>query len=323
MRVSDVMTRDVMVVSPHASVRDVARKMDQLNVGALPVCDGTRLVGIVTDRDITVRCTATGSPPDVTRVHEVMSDDVRWCFADDPIQEAEQEMSQLQVRRLPVIDRRKNLIGIVSLGDLASEQAPGTEETLRAISEPAEPDRSGRPTTTRGARNARGGPRMQTVRSGQRASRGNETPPLQAHGRGYGERYGTDDLTFDYGGVDPGFGYGAYGAESYGRAHMDRSADLGMPGGYRGRGPRGYRRSDERIREDLNERLLLDTELDATNIDVEVRDGEITLAGTVGSRYDKRRAEGIAESVSGRTHVQNNLRIFQQQMVGNASGKTG
>lgn len=114
-------------------------------------------MGIVTDRDITVRCTATGSPPDVTRVHEVMSDDVRWCFADDPIQEAEQEMSQLQVRRLPVIDRRKNLIGIVSLGDLASEQAPGTEETLRAISEPAEPDRSGRATTTRGASNARGG----------------------------------------------------------------------------------------------------------------------------------------------------------------------
>jgi len=108
MRVGEVMTRDVTVVSPHASVRDAARKMDQLNVGALPVCNGTRLVGIVTDRDITVRCTATGAPPDKTRVEDVMTDDVHWCFEDDPVEDAEQEMSHVQIRRLPVIDRRKN-----------------------------------------------------------------------------------------------------------------------------------------------------------------------------------------------------------------------
>jgi CBS domain-containing protein len=142
MRVADVMTRDVAVVSPQASVREAARRMDRLNVGALPVCDGARLVGIVTDRDITVRCTAAGAPPDRTRVCEVMTDDVRWCFEDDPVEEAEQEMAQVQIRRLPVVDGRKRLVGMLSLGDLATERAPGTGDTLRSISEPSEPDRS-------------------------------------------------------------------------------------------------------------------------------------------------------------------------------------
>ncbi len=105
MQVSEVMSRDVAVVSPHASVRDAARRMDQLNVGALPVCDGTRLLGIITDRDITVRCTANGAPPDATRVHDVMTNGVRWCFEDDPVEEAEREMSHVQVRRLPTDHR--------------------------------------------------------------------------------------------------------------------------------------------------------------------------------------------------------------------------
>lgn len=143
MLVAEVMTRDVTAVPTHASVRDAARYMDQLNVGALPVCDGERLVGMITDRDITVRCTAAGSRPDATRVHDVMSRDVRWCREDDQVEQAEQEMSHMQVRRLPVIDRRKKLVGIVSLGDLVTRHAPGTEETLRSISEPAMPDRSG------------------------------------------------------------------------------------------------------------------------------------------------------------------------------------
>jgi CBS domain-containing protein len=143
MLVSEVMTRDVTAVPTDASVRDAARQMDQLNVGALPVCDGNRLVGMITDRDITVRCTAAGSQPDATRVYDVMSGDVRWCREDDQVEQAEREMSHMQVRRLPVIDRKKNLVGIVSLGDLATRNAPGTEETLRSISEPSVPDRSG------------------------------------------------------------------------------------------------------------------------------------------------------------------------------------
>src|SRR5205814_10619714 len=83
MQVSDVMTGDVTAVSPESSVREAARKMDQLNVGALPVCDGKHLVGVLTDRDIVVRSTAVGALPDATRVDEVMSHDVRWCFEHD------------------------------------------------------------------------------------------------------------------------------------------------------------------------------------------------------------------------------------------------
>jgi CBS domain-containing protein len=143
MQVSDVMTRDVTVVSPGSSVRDAARKMDQFNVGALPVCEGRQLVGVLTDRDIVVRSTAAGSPPDAVRVNEVMSDDVRWCFEDEPVEQAQRQMAEMQIRRLPVMDRKKNLVGMVSLGDLAAERASGVEETLRSISEPSEPDRSG------------------------------------------------------------------------------------------------------------------------------------------------------------------------------------
>src|SRR5438270_846104 len=129
MRVRDLMTRDVAVLSPRDSVREAACRMDDLNVGALPVCDGSRLVGIVTDRDITVRCTAAGGRPDAIRVHEVMTDDVRWCFEDDPLEEVEQEMAEVQIRRMPVVDGRKRLVGMLSLGDLAAVRAPGTEDT--------------------------------------------------------------------------------------------------------------------------------------------------------------------------------------------------
>jgi CBS domain-containing protein len=142
MRVAEVMTRDFEVISPNATVRDAARKMDELNVGVLPVCDGRRLVGVLTDRDVTIRATATGAPPDATHIHEVMTNEVRWCFEDEPVEKAERTMSEVQIRRLPVVDRNKNLVWIVSLGDLATARAPGTEESLRRISEPSEPDRS-------------------------------------------------------------------------------------------------------------------------------------------------------------------------------------
>jgi CBS domain-containing protein len=150
MLVGEVMTRDVTAVSTHATVREAAQQMDQLNVGALPVCEGQRLVGMITDRDITVRCTAAGSSPDATQVNDVMSGDVRWCREDDQVAKATEEMSHMQVRRLPVVDRGQNLVGIVSLGDLATRHAPGTGETLRSISEPSMPDRSGGPGTTGG-----------------------------------------------------------------------------------------------------------------------------------------------------------------------------
>jgi len=144
MRASEVMTRNVAVVRPDATVREAACLMDDLNVGALPVCDGRRLVGIVTDRDITVRATADGMRPDATPVHVVMTDAVCWCFEHDPVEDVEREMARRQIRRLPVLDAEKRLCGMLSLGDLAADRAPGAAETLRSVSTPAEPDRTGR-----------------------------------------------------------------------------------------------------------------------------------------------------------------------------------
>jgi CBS domain-containing protein len=140
-RISEVMTRDVMTISPQESLRRAAQMMDDLNVGVLPVCDGQRLVGMITDRDITVRATSAGETPEDTRVNEIMSEDVRWCFDDQTVDEVMKEMSDIQIRRVPVIDRNtKNLVGIVSLGDLSTEDV-AVESTLQNISQPSEPDR--------------------------------------------------------------------------------------------------------------------------------------------------------------------------------------
>jgi CBS domain-containing protein len=143
MQLKDVMTRDVEVVHPNATLQDAAAKMDTLNVGPLPVCDGNRVVGMVTDRDITVRATAMGKDPRVTKVREVMTDNVVYCFDDNDTNEAARLMAEQQIRRLIVLDRDKQLVGMVSLGDLAvatrDDQRSG--EVLARISEPAEPDR--------------------------------------------------------------------------------------------------------------------------------------------------------------------------------------
>jgi CBS domain-containing protein len=143
MQLKDVMTRDVEVVHPNATLEEAAAKMDSLDIGPLPVCDGNRLVGMVTDRDITVRATAAGKDPRTTQVREVMTDDVVYCFDDDDTNEAARLMEEQQIRRLVVLDRDKRLVGIVSLGDLAvatqDDQLSG--EVLERISEPAEPDR--------------------------------------------------------------------------------------------------------------------------------------------------------------------------------------
>jgi len=136
------MTRNVTSVSPQESVRRAAQVMDEINVGALPVCDGKKLVGIVTDRDITVRSVSVGQNPDQTPVSEVMSGDLRWCFEDQSVDEVLQEMGDVQIRRVPVIDRKNHsLIGIVSLGDMATKHSAGITHTLERISTPAEPDR--------------------------------------------------------------------------------------------------------------------------------------------------------------------------------------
>ena len=140
MRIAEVVTRDVAVIPPHDTIRRAAEMMDELNVGSIPVCDGERPVGMITDRDITVRATAAGKNPDETRVSDAMTEDVRWCMEDD-VEEVVHTMSDIQIRRLPVVDRTKRLVGIVSLGDLATDRPPGAPEALRNVSEPSEPDR--------------------------------------------------------------------------------------------------------------------------------------------------------------------------------------
>jgi CBS domain-containing protein len=142
------MTRNVQYVSPQETVRRAAQMMDDLNVGALPVCDGERLVGIVTDRDITVRATSAGLAPDDAVVDEVMSTDVRWCFEDQPIDEVMRQMADTQIRRVPVVshDETHKLIGIVSLGDIATSagdpQKSDIGQIVEKVSSPSEPDRS-------------------------------------------------------------------------------------------------------------------------------------------------------------------------------------
>jgi CBS domain-containing protein len=135
-KISEVMTTDVKVVRPDDTVQSAARMMADLDVGAIPVCDGRRLQGMITDRDITIRAIAEGRGGD-TKVRDVMTADVIWCGEEDSTQDVLDRMADAQVRRIPVIDNDRNLVGIVALGDLALEDEQNVDETLRDISMPA------------------------------------------------------------------------------------------------------------------------------------------------------------------------------------------
>ena len=143
MNLANVMTRDAECVAPGDSIAHVAQRMRDLNVGAMPVCDQDRLAGMITDRDITVRATADNRDPAETTVAQVMSANVNYCFEDEDISNAVQIMEQKQIRRLPILDRSKRLVGIVSLGDLAvkAHNDELTGEALEQISEPVGPTR--------------------------------------------------------------------------------------------------------------------------------------------------------------------------------------
>jgi CBS domain-containing protein len=408
MRIADVMTRDVRVVQPDRTVREAARLMDELNVGVLPVCDGRRLVGMVTDRDITVRSTAAGLAPDQSYVRDVMTEDVEWCFDTDDVDQVVETMSRLQVRRIPVVDRSKRLVGIVALGDLATDSEEQASRALRRISTPSEPDRSGTPTSARADQTRdRGRSRLTDEEQREldrRLSRddrdrpdpGRHIDPSEYRGPmpsgGGSFRFRDEDNVraafgpFGHPGEERarnarmpggfgGDGYSNYG-ESYGRGggggtrpgqgmgrdltgrlrrfnsadddasdrgddNSERERTLLQPndrrnygvgpgntrfgndatasrgevrrGEHQGRGPKGYQRSDDRIREDIHERLTDDAMLDASEIEVEVRNREVILTGSVRSRTEKRRAEDVVESVTGVAHVQNNLRVGQHR----------
>lgn len=140
--VSHIMSTDVFSVGPEESLFRAAQLMRELNVGALPVCDGRLLLGMLTDRDITVRAVADGMDTRAACVSDVMSSDVEFCTAEQDAEEVMRVMGEKQVRRLPVVDVDKQLIGIVSLGDLALRQPAQIDETVRSISEPTEADKA-------------------------------------------------------------------------------------------------------------------------------------------------------------------------------------
>ena len=138
MKVNEIMTQDVRLLNPENSIREAAILMDEIDAGALPVGENDRLVGMITDRDIAIRAIAAGRGPK-TLVREVMSSEVLYCFEDQDLDEVCRNISDIKVRRLPVMNREKRLVGILSLGDMA-QKADGSggqvADTLKAISRP-------------------------------------------------------------------------------------------------------------------------------------------------------------------------------------------
>ena len=136
MKVSEVMTRDVQTIRPDQRVQEAASFMLSADAGSIPVTDGDRLIGMITDRDIAVRGVAKGYGPD-TPVRELMTNDIICVRADDDVDDVASKMSEAQVRRLPVIDDHERLCGIVSLGDLSRDaDEDAATEALEGVSEP-------------------------------------------------------------------------------------------------------------------------------------------------------------------------------------------
>ena len=134
MYVREVMTPDVVVASPEDTLQRAAEMMIDIDAGVLPVGENDRLVGILTDRDITVRAVAAGKEPTECKVREVMSPEIRYIYEDDSVEDAARNMTELQVRRLPVLNRDKRLVGIVSLGDLALKKKDDAADALSGVS---------------------------------------------------------------------------------------------------------------------------------------------------------------------------------------------
>jgi CBS domain-containing protein len=131
MKIREAMTPDVRVANPDETIQQAARLMASLDAGVLPVGENDRLVGMITDRDIAIRAIAEGKGPDA-KVRDVMTKDVKYCYEDQDVNEVTRDMADLQVRRLPVLNRDKRLVGIVSLGDIAI--SPDNERAADALS---------------------------------------------------------------------------------------------------------------------------------------------------------------------------------------------
>jgi CBS domain-containing protein len=136
MKVRECMTSDVEIADPEQTIQDAARVMARLDAGVLPVGENDRLVGIITDRDIAIRGVAEGMGPD-TKIREVMSGEVKYCFEHEDVDDVLRNMGDLQVRRLPVLNQDKRLVGIIALGDLATKDGETAQagEALSGISQ--------------------------------------------------------------------------------------------------------------------------------------------------------------------------------------------
>ena len=149
--ISEIMTRDVTVISPDSNLQQAAQMMRDEDIGAIPVCNGRKLVGMITDRDIVIRALAEGKSPTDMKISDAMTDKVLWCFEDQTAGEVLQQMGDQQIRRIPVVSRDMELCGIVALADLATRLDVDTDSTLEDISAPTPPDRpsTGKQPTTR------------------------------------------------------------------------------------------------------------------------------------------------------------------------------
>ena len=136
MKVSDAMTPDVQLCTPDDTIKDAAQAMAALGIGLLPVTDNERLVGMISDRDIAIRGVGMGRGPEA-RVGDGMTADVKYCYEDQDLNQVSANMDDIQVRRLPVLNRSKRLVGIIALGDIALMQGGnGTGAALSRISRP-------------------------------------------------------------------------------------------------------------------------------------------------------------------------------------------
>jgi CBS domain-containing protein len=136
MRVSEAMTREVRLCTPGQTIREVAKIMAEIDAGSVPVGENDRLIGMVTDRDIAIRAVAAGKGPE-TPVREVMSEHIHYCFDDEEIDDVAQNMGDIRLRRLPVVNRDKRLVGILSLGDVArSEGGETVGDAVVGVSQP-------------------------------------------------------------------------------------------------------------------------------------------------------------------------------------------
>ncbi|HYS65818.1 MAG TPA: CBS domain-containing protein [Paraburkholderia sp.] len=137
--VHEIMSRDVVNVTPNDTIQHAAELMRRYDVGSLPVCENHRLIGMVTDRDLAVRALSAGRSAD-TPVREVASTDVQWCFDDDDVDAVQQRMAAAQLRRMPVVDHEKHLVGALSLGDIATRADNASRDevanTLEGVSQP-------------------------------------------------------------------------------------------------------------------------------------------------------------------------------------------